>query len=177
MAAEPANRVVVAFPRIEDAEPWRAALAVRERYDPIAAEMPAHLTLVFPFCDPIPDEDLRQHIREAIAGLPSFAIILSEITGHESEYLFLNVKRGNDQLVEIHDRLYTGPLARHRLRSHTYVPHVTVGRLSAEQLAGALEVTAAVTTAIRATVDLLTVYAIDPPAGRPVLFEVPLESP
>jgi 2'-5' RNA ligase len=170
------RRVVVAYPRITGAAAWQQVLAVRRRYDPLATEMPAHLTLVFPFEDPLPDAALEAHVRSVVAGWRPLTITLAEITGHENPHLFLNVKRGNDELIDLHDRLYTGPLARHQLRWNTYVPHVTVGRLPTDQLSAALDATAGLTAAIPATVAVLTGYAIEPDDGRVVRFQVPLGS-
>ncbi|MDB5084824.1 MAG: 2-5 ligase, partial [Bacilli bacterium] len=33
-------------------------------------------------------------------------------------------------LIDIHDRLYTGKLKQHLNREYSYIPHVTVGKLS-----------------------------------------------
>ncbi len=172
-AAHP-RRVVVAFPRIEDPVPWNAILATRDRLDPLAGQVAPHLTLLSPFEDAISDRDLEAHLRAVASALPPFPITLRDVTAHEEEYLFLNVKRGNDALVQLHDTLYTGPLAAHRPRSHTFVPHLTVGRVLPADLPGALEETAPHTTPIQAQVDTLSVYRIDPDGSRPILFEVPL---
>src|SRR5437879_652549 len=134
----PPKRVVVAFPRIESAVEWRQILSVRDRFDPLAGTIAPHLTLVFPFEDAMSDSALQEHLRSAVSGLQGFAVSLREITAHDDEYLFLNVKRGNDELIHLHDVLYTQALAAHRVRMHTYVPHVTVGRLPPEDLAAAL---------------------------------------
>jgi 2'-5' RNA ligase len=41
----------------------------------------------------------------------------------------LNVKKGNDELIKIHDRLYTGILREYLVRDISYIPHITVGSL------------------------------------------------
>jgi 2'-5' RNA ligase len=120
-------RVVVVFPRFVNME---GIERVRRTYDPLAEGVPPHITLVFPFASALALEELVAHARAAVGGLRPFPIELREITGHEGEYLFLNVKRGNDTLIALHDRLYTGPLAEHRSWRHTYLPHLTVGRVA-----------------------------------------------
>jgi 2'-5' RNA ligase len=170
------KRVVVAFPRVPSAALWGPILSVRDRFDPLAARIAPHLTLVFPFEDALSDAALEQHLRSVASDLPAFPVVLAEITAHEHEYLFLNVKRGNDALIHLHDVLYTGVLARHRVRTHTFVPHITVGRLPAEALPAALDATAEVTGAVQADVDALSVYQIEAGETRPVLFEVPLHA-
>ena len=99
-------------------------------FDPLAASAEAHITLVFPFESNASSEQLHSHIKEATRNIQPFQLKLQGITGHEGEYLFLNVKRGNDQIIALHDNLYTGILLPHLLNSHTYVPHLTVGRLT-----------------------------------------------
>jgi hypothetical protein len=67
---------------------------------------------VFPFDSELPTGQLRDHVQSCVAGLAPFPVRLSQVTGSEGEYLFLNIKRGNDELIALHDRLYTGPLER-----------------------------------------------------------------
>ncbi|MCA8959459.1 MAG: 2'-5' RNA ligase family protein [Planctomycetes bacterium] len=168
------KRVVVAFPSVINGPEWSEIRAVRERYDPLARLVAAHLTLVYPFEDPASDEVLRAHVIRATSGIAAFDVVLGGVTAHENEVLFLNVKVGNDAIVHLHDVLYAGLLAPHLARQHTFVPHLTVGRLSPSDLAVALEATAGLTSPIRARVDRVSVYRIDPDGRRPVLFEVPL---
>src|SRR5690349_16746674 len=99
------RRVIVTFPPSGDV----ARLAIlRERFDPLARLVPPHITLVHPFADDISDGELRAHVEDATRGLPAFPVRLSGITGAEGEYVFLNVKQGNDALIELRDRLYAG---------------------------------------------------------------------
>jgi 2'-5' RNA ligase len=106
-----------------------------------------------------------------------FPVLLRGVTVHDDEYLFLNVKRGNDVLVELHDALYAETLAAHRSRMHTFVPHVTIGRVALADLPAALDATSSLTSPIRASVETISVYRILPDGTRPVLFELPLHAP
>lgn len=171
------KRYVVAFPKVADADAWQEILSVRERFDPLARDVPPHLTLVFPFEDVLSDMALEEHLRSVLCGVHRFPVTFRDITAHENEYLFLNVKRGNDALIALHDALYTGPLARHLVRLHTYVPHVTVGRLPAHQLAVALDATSAITRAQEAIVDTISVRAIDDDSERTAILDLPLREP
>jgi len=171
-----ARRVVVAIPTIDDAARWADVTAVRDRRDPLASAVAPHLTLVFPFEDPLSDGALRDHVRGAVSGIRRFGITLCGITAHENEYLFLNVKRGNDELIRLRDALHAGPLAAHRLRTVTFVPHLTVGRVASRDLPAALEETSSLTEPIEARIDRVTVYRVDPDGGRPVLFEEALDA-
>ena len=171
------KRVVVAFPRIEDAAEWNQILSVRDRFDPLAGKVAPHLTLASPFEDSRSDLALEQHLRTALADVHGFAVTLRGVTVHEGEYLFLNVKRGNDALVLLHDTLYAEVLAAHRVRTHTFVPHVTIGRLSGKDLPVALDATSGLTSTIQATVGSVSVYRVEADGTRPVLFELPLLPP
>src|SRR5262245_20061784 len=68
------KRVVVSFPIIEDETAWQEIVSIRNRFDPLAARVPAHLTLAFPFEDPMSDADLKHRLRSAIIDASSFSI-------------------------------------------------------------------------------------------------------
>lgn len=168
------KRVIVAFPKMADTSAWQAVLALRERFDPLATKVPPHLTLVSPFEDSLSDEALARHMRDAVTKLRAFDVVLREVTAHEGEYLFLNVKRGTDALIELREALHTGTLAVHRARTHTFVPHLTIGRVSETDLPAALEATSGLTAPMAGKIDSIAVYKIEPDGKRPILFEVPL---
>jgi 2'-5' RNA ligase len=126
-ASEKAKRVIAIFPYVPDTSPIHV---LRQRFDPLAALVPPHITLVFPFESELTSEHLREHILQAVADIRTFPVRLANVTGAEGEYLFLNVKQGNDDLIALHDWLYMGPLAGFLSPHHTYAPHMTVGRLT-----------------------------------------------
>lgn len=107
--------------------------AIRAKYDPLAKLIPPHVTLVFPFESDISADVLAEHLQKSTAGLKPFRIVMTGVTGAEGEYLFLNVKVGNDQIIQIHDNLYSGLLKQYLYRSLTYTPHLTVGRIRDKQ--------------------------------------------
>lgn len=159
-------RAIVIFPDLPGLD---AIQAVRRDYDPLAELVPPHLTLVFPFASELPADALAEHLRAASRGVGPFALRVEGVTGSEDEYLFLNVKRGNDELITLHDRLYTGPLALFFEPRFTYTPHLTVGRVTnptafAAALAGAR---ARLPGAFETTVRAISVYRIgaDGPRG------------
>ncbi len=124
------RRAIVILPEFSDSGQAAEIERLRQAHDPLAGVIPAHITLVFPFESELTVDALESHMRAATKGIRRFPMELREVTGQEGEYLFLNVKRGNDALVALHDRLYTGPLAEHLSPAHTFVPHMTVGRLA-----------------------------------------------
>jgi len=120
------KRAIVIFPENAD---LGEVERLRQRFDPLASAIPAHITLVFPFELELSTDELRTHVQHTIGECRAFPVRLTTITGHEDEYLFLGVAAGRDRIVDLHDRLYTGPLAPHLSHAHTYAPHMTVGRL------------------------------------------------
>ena len=120
------------------------------------------------------DEALKAHLQRAVAQVPAFDVTLAGTTAHENEYLFLNVKRGNDVVIHLHDVLYSGALSGHLVRGHTFVPHITVGRVSPRELAEALDATRDLASPIEGRVDSISVYRIEQDGSRTDLFELPL---
>jgi 2'-5' RNA ligase len=168
------KRVIVAFPRIQSMHEWAEILSVRDRFDPLARRIPAHITLVFPFESAMSNLELETHLRELVAHSQPFSVVFRGITAHANEYLFLNVRRGNDEVMQLHDVLYSGALAMHHVRRHTFVPHVTVGRVRSEEVPEALVATAGVNSPIEANIEAIAVYAVQCDGVRPVLFELQL---
>ena len=121
------KRAIVILPRFDGPDQIEQ---LRRRFDPLASRIAPHITLVFPFESELSADQLRAHIGQAIQGIAPFKVQLRGITEHDGEYLFLNVVRGVDRLIELHDRLYSGPLASHLMPEIPYHPHVTVGRLA-----------------------------------------------
>jgi len=135
---------------------------LRRRFDPLASKIDAHITLVFPFESDLSAEQLRAHIQRVIEGMTPFQVQLRGITGHEGKYLFLNVELGNDQLIELHDRLYSGPLAAYLVSEYTYVPHVTVGCLPDRiEFLKALEMACEVRATFQTVVSEICTYRIE----------------
>jgi len=105
---------------------------IRRQYDPLAPAVKAHITLVFPFESDLAADALRAHVRQAVQGIGPFPVQLQTITGHNGRYLFLNIKQGKNQLISLHDKLYSGILNPYR-HSFDYLPHVTIGRFQDER--------------------------------------------
>lgn len=121
------KRAIVLFPKFDNIETLQA---VRERFDPLANYIAPHITLVFPFESALSTQELREHIVRVLQGVKRFPVQLSGVTGDFRDgYLFLNVKRGNDEIIDLHDRLYRGVLEPYLFRKVTYCAHVTIGRL------------------------------------------------
>jgi 2'-5' RNA ligase len=147
----------------------------RQRYDPLAAAIAPHVTLVHPFLDDIAPSELQDHLARVVESTPPFRMCVAEVTPFPDGYIYLNLKEGNDTTIALRDRLYGGPLAHHKSRRDTYVPHVTIGRAADEVTmdqaladAGNLDLHATVTA------KEITAYCCDDHERRHIQFTVPL---
>ncbi|HEY7022028.1 MAG TPA: 2'-5' RNA ligase family protein [Ktedonobacterales bacterium] len=166
------TRAIVIFPALADPAPIER---LRRAYDPLADFIAPHITLVFPFTSAIATESLAGHMRRAARDLAPFEVTLREVTGHVEEYLFLNVKRGADELVALHDRLYSGILTRYLAPDHTFTPHLTVGRLdSAERFVLALVDARRMTVQFTIRVEEIVAYRIGEEGSRAIDCQVVL---
>ena len=78
----------------------------------------------------MPTQEIDDHVRQAIKGVKRFQVRLGGFSGDQPDgYLFLRVKQGNDEIIDLHDRLYSGAIQPHLYRKILYCPHVTVGKV------------------------------------------------
>ncbi len=89
--------------------------------------------MVFPFESEYTCDEIEEHVKSKLRGIEPFEIVLREVSGTVDNYLFLNVKKGNDELICIHDLLYTDILEPFRDQRYTFMPHITVGRFADQQ--------------------------------------------
>lgn len=154
------KRAIILFPKFNN---LNAIQAVRERFDPLANFIAPHITLVFPFESELSTAELREHLLSSLAGAKKFSVRLNGITGDDRDgYLFLNVKQGNDSIIDLHDRLYSGALKPFLFRKVTYCPHMTVGRIEQQDAFDqALEELKRFSGSFEAQIDRLYVENID----------------
>jgi 2'-5' RNA ligase len=117
------TRVLAIFPEMDTAEVER----FRSRWDPLAAAVPAHITVAFPFEWPEPASTLADALQPVLAASAPFAFELAASTIWEDEYLFLLIDEGREQVQRLHESIYDLALPGLR-RPARFVPHMTVGR-------------------------------------------------
>jgi 2'-5' RNA ligase len=111
-----------AFHGIERVEEFRA------RHDPMAALVPAHLTLVFPFPTALTRLQVQTHVQRVVSRWPPIPVTFRHTRTEANEFLFLMAARGAASIRGLHDRLYTRSLAPHLRRDLPYEPHITLAR-------------------------------------------------
>lgn len=123
------KRCIMVFPKFENGE---IIDNIREKYDPLANHVRPHITLVFPFDSDIATGDLKEHISSIVSGITPFELILNGIIPVNSfgKYLFLNIAKGKNAIIELHKRLYSGILENQFpewLKGNVFLPHMTIG--------------------------------------------------
>jgi 2'-5' RNA ligase len=121
------TRAIVIFPHFENG---KFIDEIRAQYDPLYDFIPPHLTLVFPFESNFTRDALIDHVSSQLKDTRPFELVVKGVTGAADGYVFLDVKRGNDCVIDLHDRLYTGILKAYHNRYIPYQPHITIGRLT-----------------------------------------------
>jgi 2'-5' RNA ligase len=117
----PAHRaVIVPTPPEADAD----LADIRRRVDAQYNSVPSHLTLVFPHR--VRSDALLRHVDTIAGARRPIQVQLAGFAGCQNAWLFARVTRGNDDLIALHDHLYTGTLAAALDRTSIFVPHVTV---------------------------------------------------
>lgn len=129
----------LAFPELTERElQWVNQL--RHKHDAHTASMVGpHFTLVFG-CSDLDEVSYLENVeRIASAFSPiEFCCRYASVgKDHESDagYAFLVPDEGNSRLMQLHDQLYTGYLARHLRLDIPFIPHITVGRCKTRELA------------------------------------------
>jgi 2'-5' RNA ligase len=164
---------IVAFP---SSEALPAIEAVRRRFDPLAAVLPAHVTLVFPFASTMSPGILQAHVEAAVSNQPALALSFARPTAADGEYVFLHLTLGAPEVVALHDRLYSGPLAGHLSMAERYTPHVTVARAMDEagRRAAMTQVNTTLPPLMEGRIDAVAVFRLTGVTSGDVMFTVPL---
>lgn len=124
------KRDILIFPKFKDIEKIQE---IRDKYDPLAKAVPPHITIVFPFSDDIDNTTLTKNIREAIKGVKPFNICFSGLSLFYDKYyahknvIFLNCKKGKDEIINLHNTIYKNVLPTHLNSDVEYIPHITLG--------------------------------------------------
>lgn len=121
-------RTIMIFPEFENME---IIGKIREKYDPLARLVRPHITLVFPFESEMDNTEIERVLNERLEGIRPFEIELqgfSKVEDRFGNYLFLDVIKGREELIRIHDLLYANDFKKYDI-GVGYVPHMTVGKL------------------------------------------------
>lgn len=105
----------------------------RKKYEPYAALLPEHVTLVYPVEQSIGYKIFAHHIREILREWQPFDLHFSsrlELTW--DCWMKLLAEEGYDQILLLHDQLYTGILEPHLRKDLPYNAYIGIGLFSNE---------------------------------------------
>lgn len=123
------ERTIMIFPHFDNIE---IINRIRKEYDPLAEKVLPHITLVFPFSSEYSNDELTEWLGTALKDIRPFQLRMSGFSKREDRfgnYLFLNVIKGKDEIINIHNILYNGILKKFYM-DYPYNPHMTVGKLN-----------------------------------------------
>jgi hypothetical protein len=102
--------------------------AFRRKYDPFVDSWKPHVPFIFPVpCSEVEEEKITEHVETVLKNWKSFSIQLGGFRKSWDHWLFLLLKKGNEEAIALHDELYTGMLSPYLRRDIEYIPHVGIG--------------------------------------------------
>lgn len=125
-------RTIMIFPDFDNME---VINRIREKYDPLAELVKPHIIIIFPFKSEISNEELSHILDKRLYGIKPFEIELQGISKCKDRfgnYLFLDIIKGKENIIEIHNNLYGNEFKTFDL-GLDYLPHITVGNLITSQ--------------------------------------------
>lgn len=157
---------VVNYPTLtEDDFAWMQS--VRREHDPLYFDViDPHFTLVFP-TENVGEATLVDHVRRRAAAAAAFEVVLRcAILGdpdfQNHAHAFLVPDEGFSDIVRLHDRFYTGPLADELRLDLPFIPHVGIANTPEPAACKAIvDMLNAEAFEIRGRVDMLDVIGYD----------------
>jgi len=102
--------------------------AFRKKYDPFVYSWKPHIPFIFPVpCSEVEEEKLTEHIETVLKNWKPFPIHIGGFRKSWDHCLFLLLKKGNEEAIALHDKLYTGMLSPYLRRDIEYIPHIGIG--------------------------------------------------
>lgn len=125
------SRTIMIFPQFNNEY---IINAIRKEYDPLHNLVRPHITLVFPFQDRISNIELEKKLEECLIKTKPFKLLLQGVSKQENiygNYIFLDVKVGSKEIIDIHNNLYINIWGQEY--NQLYVPHITIGNLPSKE--------------------------------------------
>lgn len=153
------ERTVMIFPQFCNGE---VINEIRQKFDPLYNLVKPHITLVFPFKSAMSDAELSQRLEKCLKETTCFPLRLQGISRQEDcygNYIFLNVDRGYQEIVKMHNALYSDIFG--KCPNQPYIPHMTIGNLdSVEKMESAYNCIKKIDICLETIVDKVSVELI-----------------
>ncbi len=124
-------KVVVAYPKFNKKDfDW--IQSIRKESDILYYKViKPHFTIVFPVFTEINNKDLVNHVKQKSKNQKPFDISLEKAVINDdafSDYwhTFLTPKKGYQEIINLHDQLYTGLLEPELRKDIPFIPHVGI---------------------------------------------------
>lgn len=126
------KRDILIFPNFEDTYKIEN---IRKQYDQLYGIIPPHITLAFPFDSQMENSKLKKLLTEVLKNIKPFEIEMEGVSLRKDDkiktnYIFLNLKKGQEKILNIHNLIYEKVLQ--TKLNFTHVPHITLGRTDNE---------------------------------------------
>ena len=118
----------------------------RGTHDPLAQSLAPHVMLVFPFHSRLTLDQLAAHAQKVLRAWPCFPVTMHGFWSAQNVFIGVGAQVGADAMVEMHDRLYRGPLAEFLRLEFDFAPHITLAKTIQPNQFEALSSAAAVVT-------------------------------
>jgi 2'-5' RNA ligase superfamily len=121
---------VVIYPIIS-AHDFEWIQSIRKQYDELNFNVIApHFTLIFPVAN-IAEATFIHHVKQSTKNIRSFNFALRCATICDDAFcnhthVFLVPDEGHSQIIKLHDRLYTGVLAKELRLDLAFIPHIGI---------------------------------------------------
>jgi len=104
----------------------------RKKYEPFSDLVPPHVSFIFPVPENIGLKILEQHIHRILKNWEPFDTHFCKLEKTWDHWLFLVPDLGYNEIVSLHDDLYTGLLQPHLRNDLPFIPHIGLGSFSKE---------------------------------------------
>jgi len=115
--------VLVHFPDID----FSKINYLRKKYDPTYRIIDPHITLMFPVPDYVGEENLWHHLERILNNVNPFTIHLKGFVKSWDHWLFMTLKTGNSEVIQLYDSIYSDMLSSYKRSDVTFIPHIGLG--------------------------------------------------
>jgi 2'-5' RNA ligase len=100
---------------------------IRKKYDPTYRIIDPHFTLMFPVPTSIGEKKLTRHLTAILKTIKPFPIHVAGFVKSWDHWLFLTLKEGNTEIIQLYDRIYSGILSSFKRSDIPFIPHIGLG--------------------------------------------------
>ena len=119
------KRDILIFPKFHNID---LIQQIRKKYDKLANLIEPHITLAFPFNDSMSNSELIDKLRIILKKYSPFSVTFKGVSLSDDNYIFLNCVNGSEEIIKMHDDIYSNIIPNHFNACIKYIPHITLGQ-------------------------------------------------